>query len=99
MLACKALATLLVDLSQIPLHDTTVEETLTTGSRATMVVPFFLPFLFPLELISKLPPNCRILSRIPLIPTPPPASRVDRRSFLGRYAFTEVLHLQANLAI
>ena len=34
------------------------------GSRATMTVPL------PSELISKLPPSCRILSRIPLIPTP-----------------------------
>jgi hypothetical protein len=34
------------------------------GKRASTVVPL------PLELISKLPPSCRSLSRIPLIPTP-----------------------------
>ena len=47
-----------------------------TGSRATTTVPL------SLELISKLPPSCRSLSRIPLIPTPgvPPKSMAFRFS-------------------
>jgi hypothetical protein len=60
---------------QRPLQAAT-KEVLTTGSRATTTVPL------PLELISKVPPNCRSLSRIPLIPTPavPPESKASRFS-------------------
>jgi hypothetical protein len=54
----------------IPSQAVAVEETAKTGIRAIMTVPW-LP-----ELISKVPPSCRNLSRIPLIPTPgvPPES-------------------------
>ena len=63
------------DFSQRPLQAAT-KEVLTTGSRATTTVPL------PLELISKVPPSCRSLSRIPLIPTPgvPPESKASRFS-------------------
>ena len=63
------------DFSQRPLQAAT-KEVLTTGSRATTTVPL------PLELISKVPPSCRSLSRIPLIPTPgvPPESMASRFS-------------------
>src|SRR5882762_329227 len=61
--------------AQRPLQAAT-KEVLTTGSRATTTVPL------PLELISKVPPSCRSLSRIPLIPTPgvPPESKAPRFS-------------------
>lgn len=75
MLAGTALAILLGDLSQLPLQAAT-KEGLATGSRAITTVPL------TLELISKLPPSCRSLSRIPLIPTPgvPPESMASRFS-------------------
>lgn len=41
-----------------------LEKFLIPGSRASMAVPV------PLETISKSPPSCRILSLMPLIPTP-----------------------------
>src|SRR5215467_7265745 len=57
-----------------PLFYAAISDVLATGKRATTTVPV------PLELIFKLPPSCRSLSRIPLIPTPgvPPDSRASR---------------------
>ena len=56
-----------------------------TGSRAVMVVPV------PFELISRLPPSCRSLSRMPLIPTP----GVPFKAVLARFSAGIPLPLSA----
>src|ERR1700680_2382860 len=74
------------------LHAMAVDTVLPSSSVSEMSVPL------PSELISKVPPSCRILSRIPLIPTPAvpidsisdrfssgmplPLSSTSRRTFL-----------------
>ncbi len=63
-----------------PLHAMSIGGVLPIGNRATMSVP--LPLL-P-DLISRVPPSCRILSRIPLIPTPTmPVDAIADRFFCG----------------
>ncbi len=61
---------------QESLFHAVIKDVLATGSRATTTVPV------SFELISKLPPSCRSLFRIPLIPTPavPPESMACRFS-------------------
>ena len=79
LLADKALA-MLVDLSQLAIQ-TTIKQLLATGRHATTIVPL------PFDLTSRVPPNCRSLSRIPLIPTPGvPPEFIELPLFL-RYAF------------
>ena len=57
-----------------PLFYAAISDVLASGKCATTTVPV------ALELIFKLPPSCRSLSRIPLIPTPgvPPDSMASR---------------------
>src|SRR5437870_8725858 len=68
-------------------------EATATGSRATMSVPL------SFEWMSKLPPSCRSLSRMPRIPTPGGARRGHLKLLFWRYALATILDFYANMTV